>query len=27
LKTWINDDGNLLIDRSATIPPMQFLRV
>jgi cytochrome b6-f complex iron-sulfur subunit len=27
LKTWINDDGNLLVDRSVTIPAMQFLRV
>jgi cytochrome b6-f complex iron-sulfur subunit len=27
LKTWLNDDGNLMVDRSATIPSLQFLRV
>jgi len=27
LKTWVNDDGNIVVDRSTTIPPMQFLRV
>ena len=27
LKTWLNDEGNLMVDRSATIPSMQFLRV
>ena len=27
LKTWLNDDGNLLVDRSATIPSLQFLRI
>jgi cytochrome b6-f complex iron-sulfur subunit len=27
LKTWLSDDGNILVDRSTTIPPFQFLRV
>lgn len=27
LKTWISDDGDLMVDRSAIIPPFQFLRV
>jgi cytochrome b6-f complex iron-sulfur subunit len=27
LRSWINDDGDLLVDRSITIPAMQFLRV
>ncbi len=27
LKAWISDDGNLMVDRSVTIPQMQFLRV
>jgi cytochrome b6-f complex iron-sulfur subunit len=27
LRTWINDDGDLLVDRSTTIPAMQFLRI
>ena len=27
LKTWINDDGELLVDRSTDIPPLQYLRV
>ena len=27
LKTWLSDDGDLMVDRSATIPPFQFLRV
>ena len=27
LKTWMSDDGELMVDRSVTIPPFQFLRV
>ncbi len=27
LRTWISDDGELMVDRSVTIPQMQFLRV
>ena len=27
LKTWINDDGDLMVDRSMDIRPMEFLRV
>jgi cytochrome b6-f complex iron-sulfur subunit len=27
LRTWLNDDGNLMVDRSTTIPSLQFLRV
>jgi cytochrome b6-f complex iron-sulfur subunit len=27
LKTWLSDEGNLMVDRSATIPALQFLRV
>jgi cytochrome b6-f complex iron-sulfur subunit len=27
LRTWINDDGDLLVDRSTNIPAMQFLRI
>jgi cytochrome b6-f complex iron-sulfur subunit len=27
LKTWINDDGELLVDRSTNIPSLQFLRI
>ncbi len=27
LKTWLSDDGNLMVDRSATIPALQYLRV
>lgn len=27
LKTWISDEGNLMVDRSVTIPSLQFLRV
>ena len=27
LKTWMSDDGDLMIDRSVTIPQLQFLRV
>jgi cytochrome b6-f complex iron-sulfur subunit len=26
-KMWINDDGDLMVDRSTEIPPMQFVRV
>lgn len=27
LKTWLSDDSNVMVDRSTTIPPLQFLRV
>ncbi|SPE19083.1 cytochrome b6f complex, Rieske iron-sulfur subunit [Candidatus Sulfotelmatomonas gaucii] len=27
LKTWVSDDGDLLVDRSANIPPLQYLRI
>jgi cytochrome b6-f complex iron-sulfur subunit len=27
LRTWLNDDGDLMVDRSTTIRPMEFLRV
>ncbi len=27
LKTWVSDEGDLMIDRSTNIQPMQFLRV
>ncbi len=27
LRTWLNDDGNLMVDRSVTISSLQFLRV
>ena len=27
LKTWVSDDGDLMVDRSITIPQLQFLRV
>lgn len=27
LKTWVSDDGDLMVDRSVTIPKLQFLRV
>jgi cytochrome b6-f complex iron-sulfur subunit len=27
LKTWLSDDGDLMVDRSVVIPPFQFLRV
>ncbi len=27
LKTWLSDDGELMVDRSVTIPQLQFLRV
>jgi cytochrome b6-f complex iron-sulfur subunit len=26
-RSWMNDDGDLLVDRSITIPAMQFLRI
>jgi len=26
-RMWINDDGDLMVDRSTDIPPMQFVRV
>lgn len=27
LRTWVNDDGDLMVDRSTDIRPMQFVRV
>ena len=27
LRTWVSDDGDLMVDRSTDIPPMQFLRI
>ena len=27
LKTWLSDDANLMVDRSAEIPALQFLRI
>jgi cytochrome b6-f complex iron-sulfur subunit len=27
LKVWVSDDGDLMIDRSTEIPPLQFLRI
>jgi cytochrome b6-f complex iron-sulfur subunit len=27
LRTWLNDDGNLMVDRSTTIASLEFLRV
>ena len=27
LKTWLSDDNNLMVDRSVTIPSLQFLRI
>ncbi len=27
LKTWVSDEGDLLVDRSTNIPPLQYLRV
>ncbi len=27
LRTWVNDEGDLMVDRSATIRPMEFVRV
>jgi cytochrome b6-f complex iron-sulfur subunit len=27
LKTWVSDEGDLLVDRSTDIPPLQYLRI
>ena len=27
LKTWVSDEGDLMVDRSADIPPLQYLRI
>jgi len=27
LKTWVSDEGDLMIDRSVDIPPLQYLRI
>jgi Rieske Fe-S protein len=27
LRTWVSDEGDLMIDRSVNISPMQFVRV
>ena len=27
LRTWLSDDGDLMVDRSTTVRPMEFLRV
>ena len=27
LKTWVSDEGNLMVDRSTDIPPLQYLRI
>jgi cytochrome b6-f complex iron-sulfur subunit len=27
LKVWVSDDGDLMVDRSTEIPPLQFLRI
>lgn len=27
LRTWVSDDGDLMVDRSTNIPPLQFLRI
>jgi cytochrome b6-f complex iron-sulfur subunit len=27
LRTWVNDDGDLMVDRSTSIRPMEFVRV
>ena len=27
LKTWLSDDANLMVDRSTTIPSLQYLRI
>lgn len=27
LRTWVSDDGDIMVDRSTVIPPMQFLRI
>jgi len=27
LKTWVSDDGDLMVDRSTTVRPLEFVRV
>ena len=27
LRTWVSDDGDLMVDRSTNIRPMQFVRI
>jgi cytochrome b6-f complex iron-sulfur subunit len=27
LRTWVSDDGDLMVDRSIDIPPLQYLRI
>jgi len=27
LKTWVSDEGELMVDRSSNIPPLQYLRI
>ena len=27
LKTWVSDEGDLMVDRSTDIPPLQYLRI
>jgi cytochrome b6-f complex iron-sulfur subunit len=27
LKTWVSDEGDLMVDRSTNIPPLQYLRI
>jgi len=27
LRTWLSDDGDLMVDRSTSIPPMEFVRI
>jgi len=27
LKTWLNDDGDIIVDRSTAVPALQFLRI
>lgn len=27
LRTWVGDEGDLLVDRAATIPPLEYLRI
>ena len=27
LRTWLSDDGNIMVDRSITVPSLQFLRI
>ena len=27
LKTWVSDEGDLMVDRSSDIPPLQYLRI